>query len=270
MAIDSNKRRSKRFPFESLKTEVEFGGRTIPVRVADLSQNGVRIAMDEEVDLEQDQEINIAVGKISPNIRARVCWSKNREGGGREVGLEFNSFLLIPPATDESASLVSAWNDLTQSYTLMESFIHILHRLDTDILDGRITELSDVLYNITHWLDQQVGPLNVWVVMAEGGGLARSQMLYMQHDGKGYSLDQRNHFVDRGTPDEAVRWMGEIAFIRGGNIVVEYLGGNNNYVDLLQKLVIFLSQRMHIWSQMLIQSIAIGLLGEELEHLRNQ
>ena len=132
LADAEDKRRSPRIPFGQLQTEIEIGGRTFPVRVSDLSQEGMRIILDSEVDINPDQEVKIAVGKISPNVRGRVRWATRSEAHGpAQIGIEFESFLLEQPAEDEVQDLLDAWREISHTYTVFESFLHILLSLAT-------------------------------------------------------------------------------------------------------------------------------------------
>jgi PilZ domain len=271
VATAQDKRRSPRIPFEHLRTEMEFGGVTYPVQVHDLSQEGIRIVMESPVEINPEQEVKLAVGKISPNVRGRVRWvSRGQAGEMTQLGIEFESFLLEAPAEDEVEGLLDAWREISHTYTVFESFLHILLSLDYDIVEGKLDDLSDVIYSVTVWLDQRVGPLNLWGVLKEPDGTLTAQVVVARHpQPPGQDATRRNHVL-KVAREELSGWFDGRPYLFGGEIVIEYLGDNEGQVDLLQRLAVLLSKRMQFWSRLLMKNISLQLFGEELERLQKK
>ena len=271
MATIQDKRRSPRIPFEQLRTEMEIGGVAYPVSVHDLSQEGIRIVLDSPVEINPEQEVKIAVGKISPNVRGRVRWiSRGQEGQSTQMGIEFESFVLETPEEDEVEGLLAAWREISHTYSIFESFLHILLSLDYEIVEGKIDDLSDVVYSITVWLDQRVGPLNVWGVLKEPDGSLTAQLVVARHALPPAQEATRRANVLKVARDELTGWFEGRPYLYGGEIVIEYLGDNEGQVDLLQRLAVLLSKRMQFWSKLIMKNISLQLFGEELERVQQK
>jgi PilZ domain len=271
VAAPEDKRRSPRIPFEQLRTEMEIGGVTYPVQVHDLSQEGIRIVLESPAEINPDQEVKIAVGKISPNVRGRVRWvSQGQAGQPPQMGIEFESFVLEAPAEDEVEGLLAAWREISRTYTIFESFLHILLSLDYEIVEGKIDDLSDVVYSITVWLDQRVGPLNLWGVLREPNGSLTAQLVVARHALPDAEEAARRANVLQVAREELTGWFDGRPYLFGGEIVIEYLGDNEGQVDLLQRLAVLLSKRLQFWSRLLMKNISLQLFGEELERLQNK
>lgn len=266
MASAENKRRSLRVPFEAMRTEIEVDGITYPVRVHDLSQEGIRIVMESNVEINPDSEVKVAVGRISPNVRGRVRWV-NSPGQGQpaQLGIEFESFVLEAPAEDEVEGLLAAWREISHTYSIFESFLHILLSLDYEIVEGKIDDLSDVIYSVTVWLDQRAGPLNLWGVLKEPDGSLTPQLVVVRHALPAEQDATRHANVNKVAEDELSGWFDGRPYLFGGEIVIEYLGDSEGQVDLLQRLAVLLSKRMQFWSKLLMKNISLQLFGEELE-----
>lgn len=271
LAASQDKRRSPRIPFEQLETEMELGGTTYPVRVFDLSQEGIRIVVDSDVEINPDTEVKIAVGKISPNVRGRVRWVSSGESGRpAQIGIEFESFVLEQPAEDDVAGLLDAWREISHTYTVFESFLHILLSLDYEIVEGKIEDLSDVIYSITVWMDQRVGPLNLWSVLNEPDGTVTAQLVAARHARPPEEEAARHAHVVKVAQEELTAWLEGRPYLFGGEVVIEYLGDNEGQVDLLQRLAVLLSKRIQFWSKLLMKNISLQLFGEELERLQGE
>lgn len=269
MAAVVDKRRSPRIPLEQLSTEMEIAGVTYPVHVRDLSQEGIRIVLESPVEINPDEEVKLAVGKISPNVRGRVRWVRAGEGNGPvQMGIEFESFLLEAPEEDEVEGLLDAWRDISHTYSVLESFLHILLSLDYEIVEGKLDDLSDVVYSITVWLDQRVGPLNLWGVLKEPDGTLSTQLIVSRHPQPPEQEERRHANVLKVAQDELTGWFDGRPYLFGGEVVIEYLGGNEGQVDLLQRLAVLLSKRMQFWSKLLMKNISLQLFGEQLERLQ--
>jgi len=271
LATAPNNRRSTRIPFEQLRTELEIDGVSYPVQVQDLSQEGIRIVFETNVEINPDAEVKVAVGKISPNVRGRVRWVKPLGGtGGPQVGIEFESFVLDAPATDDVDDLLNAWREISHTYSVLESFLHIVISLDTEIVEGKIDDLSDVIYSITVWLDQRVGGLNLWSVLRERDGTHAVQLVVARHALPAGQEAARPANVLQVARDEMTGWIDGRPYIFGGDVVIEYLGEGEGHVDLLQRLAVLLSKRMQFWSKLLMKNISLQLFGEELERLQKR
>jgi PilZ domain len=266
LAAPQNKRRSPRLPFAELRTEMEVGGVTYPVRVHDLSQEGIRIVLESDVEINPNEEVKVAVGRISPNLRGRVRWV-DHSGGTKsaQLGIEFESFVLEEPPPDEVEDLLAAWRDITHTYSIFESFLHILLSLDYEIVEGKIDDLSDVIYSITVWLDQRAGPLNLWGVLREPDGSLTPQLVVARHPLPADQTATRLEQVRKVAQEEVSGWLEGRPYLYGGDLVIEYLGETDTQVDLLQRLAVLLSKRMQFWSKLLMKNISLQLFGEEME-----
>lgn len=271
LAESKDRRRSPRIPFEQLRTELEFGGASYPVQVTDLSEEGMRLVLASDVDIRPDQKVKIAVGKISPNIRGRVRWVSvpEQDGTTRELGVNFEAFLLVPPEEDEIQGLLDAWQAISQSYTIVESFLHIVESLDFEIVDGKIDDLSDAVYSITLWLDQRLGALNLWSVLTEPDGSTSCQELVARHPGRPGEAEERKSNVTKAAEQHMTMWFEGRPYFFGGDVVIEYLGEDHGQADLLQRLAVMLSRRIRFWSKLLMKNIALQLFGEEIERLKS-
>ena len=269
MTAIEQKRRSPRTPLTGVRTEMVLGGVHHPIQVQDLSQDGMRIVLDSGVEINPDAEVTIAIGRISPNVRGRVRWvSQPDRTAPAQMGVEFESFVIGEPAPDEVEGLLDAWKEISRTYSVFESFLHILHNLDVEIVEGRIDDLSEVICSITVWLDEQVGPLNLWGALKEHGTGLSVQPLVIRHPQPPDQAEVRAAHVRSVAEDGLTGWFDGRPFLFGGSIVIEYLGDNEGQVDLLQRLTVLLSKRMAFWSRLLMKNIALQLFGEELERLR--
>lgn len=250
---------------------MEVDGVSYPVRVHDLSQEGIRIVMESNVEINPDSEVKVAVGRISPNVRGRVRWINNPgEGRPAQLGIEFESFVLEEPAEDEVEGLLAAWREISHTYTIFESFLHILLSLDYEIVEGKIDDLSDVIYSITVWLDQRAGPLNLWGVLKEPDGSLTPQIIMARHSLPEDQEAARRSNVQKVASEEMSGWFDGRPYLFGGDVVIEYLGESEGQVDLLQRLAVLLSKRMQFWSKLLMKNISLQLFGEELERQQQQ
>ena len=266
MASSQDKRRSPRIPFEELRTSMNVEGRVYPVQISDLSQEGVRLLVKGDMDIGPNQEVQIGVGKISPNVIGTVRWiTRDEEDPGRmEVGVEFDSFVIGQPEEDEVNGLLEAWQDISESYSLSESFSEILVMLDFEIMDGKITDLSDAVFSIGVWMDQRMGPLNLWGVMKEPDGAVNSQLIVERHKEDVGNFEGRKAFVTQVASEGMTDWRDGKAYYFGEEIVIEYLGSEQGQSDLLQRLGVVLSRRIRFWSKMLMKNISLALLGDEI------
>jgi hypothetical protein len=272
LATSQDKRRSPRIPFEQLETEVEIGGVSYPVRVTDLSQEGVRIVLESDVEINLEQEIKIAVGRISPNVRGRVRWIEPHEPGQpSRFGIEFEAFLLEQPAdSKESQDLMDAWREISHSYSITESFLQILLALDQQIVDGRLEDLSEAIHSVTVWVDERVGPLNLWAVVKEPDGSFSAELVVSRHERPPEQAGTRHAHVLRVAREAMTGWFDGQPYLYGGEVVIEYLGTSGGQVDLLQRLAVMLSKRTQFWSKLLMKNISLQLFGEELERLQSR
>ena len=260
-------RRSVRIPFEQLRTKLEVGGESYQVKIANMSQEGMRIIVDSNVVIDTNQEVLIGVGAINPNVKGRVRWiSPSAEDPSRvELGVEFESFLFTQPEEEDVQGLLDAWQDLSQDYSFYDSFLQILTMLDFEIVDGRISDLSEAIYGIAVWLDQRMGPLNLWQAMREEGGKITPSMIVERHPASHASLEDRKTHVIKAAGEELTVWLGGHPYFYGEDMIIEYLGGNEGQTDLLQRLVLLLAKRIKFWSKLLMKNISLQLLSEEYE-----
>ncbi len=249
---------------------MEVNGLKYPVRVHDLSQEGIRIHLDAPIQVDPNAEVKIAVGKISPNVRGRVRWITSEAAeGGLVLGVQFESFVFEEPQDDDVQSLLDAWQEISHTYSVFESFLHILLSLDYEIIEGKIDDLSDVIYSITVWLDQRVGPLNLWSILPESDGRISPHLIASRHPRPPEEDDERQAHVRQVGEQELTGWFDGRPYLFGGDVVIEYLGDSEAQTDLLQRLAVVLSRRLQFWSKLIMLNISLKLLGEEMERLRD-
>ena len=99
----SDKRRQPRIPLDQIPTEIEFEGKKIPVKICDLTDQGLRLSLKGNVPIKEQSRLSIGVGRISPNIQGRVRWvgADKSDPEGMMLGVEFEAFLLEQPEEDE-------------------------------------------------------------------------------------------------------------------------------------------------------------------------
>jgi hypothetical protein len=182
--------------------------------------------------------------------------------------VKFESFVLEEPDESEIQDLLAAWQDISRSYSVFESFQQILLMLDFDIVDGKLDDLSEAIYSIGVWVDRSLGPLNLWSVLRESDGTPGANLLAERHPVPDASPEARRAQVSRVGQAELTAWLGGRAYLYGGEVVIEYLGEDQGRIDILQRLAVLLSRRIQFWSKLLMNLIALKLLGEELERLR--
>lgn len=270
MASGQESRRSPRIPFEELRTSMTVDGRDYPVQISDLSQEGVRLMVKGGVKIDPNQVVQIGVGKISPNVIGTVRWiTRDEEDPGRmELGIEFDSFVIGQPEEDEVHGLLEAWQEISETYSLSESFWEILVMLDFEIMDGKIIDLSDSIFSIGVWMDQRLGPLNLWSVLKEPDGSLNCQLLVERHKEDAGKFEGRRAFVTQVSSAGMTDWRDGKAYYYGEDIVIEYLGEDQGQSDLLQRLGVILSRRIRFWSKLLMKNISLGLLGDEIERFK--
>ena len=117
-------------------------------------------------------------------------------------------------------------------------------------------------------MDQRVGPLNLWGVLAEPDGTVTPQLIVARHARPQEEDDTRRANVLKVAQEELTGWFDGRPYLFGGEVVIEYLGDNEAQVDLLQRLAVVLSKRMQFWSKLIMKNISLQLFGEELERLQ--
>jgi hypothetical protein len=257
-------RRVARLPMDDLNTEIRTATGVVQARILDVSEHGMRIAVPAGAALRTDEEIIIGIGKVARNIRGRVRWADWEQRGGKELvlGVEFGDFVVEPRKEDEVQDLLAAWQEVSRSYSVYDSFLRILELLDSEILDGKITDLSDAVFSIAAWTDRQLGPLNVWSVLQDGERPASLQLVAERHPLPGDALPTRRSAVAEAHKRGVALWTDGRPYLRGGNIVVEYLGADQTHIDLLQKLAVQISNRIPFWSKVLMKNMALQLFAE--------
>ena len=269
LAMPEETRRSPRVPLESLFTEIEVGGVHYPVQVRDISQHGLRIVLNSGVEIKPETEVKIAIGKISTNMRGRVRWAGPQgDAAGQQLGVEFESFVIEEPGQDEVAHLMDAWREISHTYSVFESFLHILQQLDAEIVEGTVDDLSEVIYSVATWLDERVGPLNLWGTLQEPSGQLNVQPLVARHPRPQHEWETRVQNVRTVAQEGLTGWFDGRPYLFGSGLVIEYLGQNEGQVDVLQRLTVLLAKRIQFWSRLLMKNIALRLFGEELERLQ--
>jgi hypothetical protein len=260
-------RKDVRRPLGDFYTEVVSGERTIPARISDLSEGGMRLVLPEGVTLNRDDEVTIAVGKVMSHIKGRVKWvdTASDPGGLITVGIQFGTFVVEPRKEDEIQDLLDAWRDISQTYSTYDSFLHILQIIDLDIVDNKIEDMSDAVHSLVAWMDQRLGPLNVWSLIRESNNTITAKLLVERHPPDGETADTRAAAVRDVAVYGVTTWVRGRPYLLAGDIVIEYVGTNEGKIDLIQKLAAVMSTRIAFWSKLLIKNMALILLGEQVE-----
>lgn len=259
------KRRRPRIALHDVHTDAEVAGARMAVRVTDLSEHGVRIALDEGVDVEPDEEVRVAVGRISPNIRGRVRWVAPDR---RQMGVEFESLLIEVPEAREVQDLLEVWRETSATYSVFESFLHVLDALDFDIVDGAIDDLADAVYSVAVWLNQRLGAVSLWSVIEEADGSRSTHLIVDRAGADAPPMDERERRAREVAGGGTTRFFGGQPYLHGEAVVVECTGQPEPQIDLLEKIAVLLGKRVQLWSKLLIKNIALQLLGEEVERSR--
>lgn len=266
-------RKDVRRPLEDLYTEIQTDDRTIPARISDFSEGGMRLVLPEGYGLNRDDEVTIAVGKVMSHIKGRVRWvqTKPESDGLVTVGVQFGSFVVEPRQEDEIQDLLDAWRDISQTYSTYDSFLHILQIIDLEILEGKIDNISDALHSLVAWLDQRLGPLNVWSLIREPNNSVSPKLLverHSPHDETLETLETRTAAVRDVAVHGVTSWVRGRPYLLAGDIVIEYMGPAEGKIDLIQKLAAVTSTRIAFWTKLLIKNISLELLGEQVERHR--
>lgn len=259
-------RKDVRRPLEDLYTEIQTDDRTIPARISDLSEGGMRLVLPEGYSLNLDDEVTIAIGKVMSHIKGRVRWvhAEPESGGLVTLGIQFGSFVVEPRKDDEIQDLLDAWRDISQTYSTYDSFLHILQIIDLDILDGKIDDISGAIHSLVAWLDQRMGPLNVWSLIREPNKSVSPKLLVERHAPPNETVETRTAAVRDVAVYGVTTWVRGRPYLLAGDIVIEYMGNSEGKIDLIQKLAAVMSTRIAFWSKLLIKNIALELLGEQI------
>jgi hypothetical protein len=231
----------------------------------------MRLVLPEGYTINRDEEVTIAVGKVMSHIKGRVRWvEQDAEHEGRlvTIGVEFGGFVVEPRKEDEIQDLLDAWRDISQTYSTYDSFLHILQIIDLDILDGKIDNLSDAVHSLVAWLDQRMGPLNVWSLIRESNNAVSARPLVERHAPPDETLEARAAAVRDVAVYGTTTWVRGRPYLLAGDIVVEYMGEAEGKIDLIQKLAAVMSTRVAFWSKLLIKNLALELLGDQVEKHR--
>lgn len=263
-------RKDVRRPLDGLYTEITAGERTFPVCISDLSEGGMRVVLPGGLALHPDDEVTIAVGKVMSHIKGRVRWVREEgdHGGLLTAGIQFGAFVVEPRQEDQIQDLLDAWREISQTYSVYDSFLHILQVIDQEILDNQIAGISDAVHSLVAWMSQRLGPLNVWSLVREPDHTITATLLVERHAPEGETLETRAAAVRDVAVYGVTTWVRGRPYLLAGDIVVEYVGSNNGKADLIQKLAAAMSQRLAFWNKLFIKNMALELLGEQVEKNR--
>ncbi|HEX7926234.1 MAG TPA: hypothetical protein VF678_01505, partial [bacterium] len=216
-------------------------------------------------------EVTIAVGKVMSHIKGRVKWVQDGESGGPQVvGIQFGTFVVEPRKEDEIQDLLDAWRDISQTYSTYDSFLHILQIIDQDILDSKIDDMSDAVHSLVAWMDQRLGPLNVWSLIREANSGVTPKVLVERHPPEGETPETRASAVRDVALYGVTTWVRGRPYLLAGDTVIEYVGTSEGKIDLIQKLAAVMSTRIGFWSKLLIKNMALELLGDQVEKSRKK
>jgi hypothetical protein len=230
----------------------------------------MRVVLPDGLALRPDDEVTIAVGKVMSHIKGRVRWVREDgdHGGLLTAGIQFGAFVVEPRREDEIQDLLDAWREISQTYSIYDSFLHILQVIDLEIVDNKIADISDAVHSLAAWLDQRLGPLNVWSLIREPDHTTTAKLLVERHAPEGETLEQRAAAVRDVAVYGVTTWVRGRPYLLAGDIVVEYVGAGDGKADLIQKLAAAMSLRMAFWTKLLIKNMALELLGEQAEKNR--
>jgi hypothetical protein len=265
-----DKRKDSRWPVEEIFTEIQLNDATVPVRILDLSEGGLRLALPKGQKFRQDDEVTISLGKVFSRIKGRVRWADPTGATPDEIvmGIQFGNFVVEPRKQDEIQSLLDAWRDISETYSVYDSFLHIVDILDMDVLDGKIDNLSDAVHSLVAWLDQKMGPINVWSLIREGNSGVSARLLVDRHPLPKESLESRLATVRSVAVHGVTTWVGGRPYLLAGDIVLESVGPSDDKIDLLQKMAALMSLRITFWTKLLVKNVALDLFGEQIDILR--
>jgi len=255
---------------DHLRSEMEADGVKTPVHFIDISDNGICLEVNRAHPLHVGQDVYIAVGTVSPNIRGKIRWVKSGEGkkDNLQLGVEFESLLLQPPQHQGEDEMLEAWQGLTQSVSVLESFLYILDSRDMEVTDGQVEDLSGAVYKIIRWMEEHLGPLNLWGALHEiDGGVTIHTLVNRHQHQESDSQHIRGRILQAATTEMGVLEDNR-AYLPGERIVLECLDLKEGQSDLAQKLGNLLGRRLTLWTRILMKNIALRVLAEEVERLR--
>ena len=266
----SDQRRQPRISLDQIPTEIEFEGNKIPVKICDLTDQGVRLSLKGDFPIQEQSRLSIGVGRISPNIQGRVRWvgADKSDPERMMLGVEFEAFLLEQPEADETESLLDAWKELSQSYSTYESYLHILESLDLAIADSKINDISDCVFGVTAWIEEEFGPYALWGIIREPDGSIEVHKMKECKALADLSDEERGKRVRQVAEKKVTQWFDKHVVVFGESVVAEHIGTESNHVDLVQSLTMILGRRIQFWGKLLMKNIALQLLSEELDIIR--
>ncbi|MBI3992063.1 MAG: PilZ domain-containing protein [Candidatus Lambdaproteobacteria bacterium] len=265
-----NRRTQRRSTFVERYTSVEINGKMVRVRVVDLSEGGMRLVLPPDVMVSPDDEVNVAIDKVIPNVRGRVRWVSPdaSAAGAKMLGLKFESFMINPVEEHEVQDLIDAWMDVSQAFNDLDRFVRIVELIDNEIIDGKIDDISEAVVSVTVWLERNVAPLNLWTVIHDEGHEPVTALTVERNKLAGYEMAGRAAIAQQAAMSRMTIWADERAYFYGETVVMECIGELGKNADLLQHVAIMLGRKIPLWSKLLIKNIALRLLADELDRLR--
>jgi len=251
-------------------TEVELAGRRLSVQVMDLSEGGMRILLPRNGTVSPDDELSVALGNILPPVRARVRWvaPDRRYGDHLQLGLSFESLVMESRPHEEVVRLFEAWEKLSLQYSVFDSYVEMVESLDSRVLDDRVDDMATLAHAMVWWMEQQIGPLNLWGVVGEPGGELTASLLVDRGHLSDTGLAERRERVLEVARARTSRWYGGSVYISGPSIVLEFAGESDGRQDVLQRMANFLGARMALWNKILIKNQALRLFGDQADARR--
>ena len=267
----SDNRRHPRISIQNRKlVEVELDGKPHSLIVADISQGGFGFEVPYGPTVNTDDFLAIGIEQVI-NLRGRVRWVSPAGGGAKEarLGLEFETLTVQPKSSEDLQDMVDAWMNISHSYNIFDGFLRIIESIDNDILDGNIGEFSDAVVGIAMWIEQQVGPVNIWQVITTGTGQADAILLVESTNATNDSTKEAASRAASVGSSQLTQWFDGKPFIYSENVVIECLTEIGTNTDLLHRLAHILGKRLRLWTKLLSRNIALQILGEEIERYRD-
>lgn len=269
---DENRRGNRRSAIGERYTSIEINGKSVRAQIMDLSESGMRIALPADVIVTPDDEIKVAIEKVIPNLQGRVRWVSTDPDApdAKFLGVQFESLMINPIEEHEVQDIIDAWAEVSQTFNDLESFMRIAELIDGDIIDSKIEDIGEAVMSVTVWIERNIVPLNLWTVVEEpGGGKSCTLTVERRKAGDDAAAD-RAQLVQKAADNRMTEWGDGRACFFGEMLVLECFGDLTHNADLMQHVAVQLGKKIPMWTKLLIKNMAMQLLADEVDQLRNE
>ena len=257
------RRKTIRRPLQGRTTHIELGDQTFRVKIADISEGGAKLIAAANTEIFPLAQINIFIQRLIPRINARVL-RLVQSPTETEMGVKFESLMMEPCTQENIQALLDAWQRVSLAYNTYDSFSQILGSIDNEILEGKTAFLPEAFFGINHWMERRVGPVAIWGIFDEGAYEDSINVLAETEAAQGLDFETRRRNVARIATRKMTGTLDGRPHIFGGTVLMEYFGGAEGKMDLLQRMAFSLGQKLPFWNQLQMKMIALELLGEEV------